>query len=125
KAFKTLRLVPYEADHSFRVLDRSQKPIATYRARTRQRRSRDCRTMDWLDQQVNGKFFKSNGDYRYYTASLYAYLFFTEGRICGEDDLVASGMEERGKGRIEKHKYQLKQLMFNPGSRSVSLPLLG
>lgn len=125
KAFKTLRLVPYEASHDFQVRNQAGQPIARYEARTRQYRQDGCRSMEWLDQQVQGKFFKSNGDYRYYTASLYDHLFFTEGRVCGEDNLVGPETEPKGKGRMEKHKDQLKQIMFNPGSRTASIPFLG
>lgn len=125
KAFKTMRLHPHLAEHHFLVLDEQGNAQARFHARTRQHRKEGCRTMEWLHREVEGDFFKSNGNYRYYTASLYAYLFYTEGKVCGEDDLVAESMEERGRGRVERHKYQLKQLLFNPGSRSASLPFVG
>ncbi len=125
KAFKTLRLIPHRADHAFWVWDEDGKPRASFQGKTRQHRQAGCRTMDWIHRESEGDFFRPNGKYRYYTASLYAYLFFTEGKVCGEDDLVAGALEDRGQGRVERHKYQLKQILFNPGSRSASLPFLG
>ena len=34
-------------------------------------------------------------------------------------------MDDRGKGQMEKSKYQLKQLIFNPGSKIGGVPFMG
>src|SRR5690606_17105350 len=48
-----------------------------------------------------------------------------EDSVCGEDDIVAGAMEVRDKGQLEKSKYQLKQLIFNPGSKVAGVPFMG
>jgi hypothetical protein len=62
----------------------------------------------------------------YYTAELYAGLFFTRDKICGESNIV-KGMElsPQGKSGIEKHKEQLKMLFFNPGKKIPGIPFIG
>src|SRR5690606_25579776 len=62
----------------------------------------------------------------YYTAELYAGLFFTNGSICNETNIV-SGTERnvRSKSGIEKHKEQLKMLFFNPGKKIPGIPFIG
>lgn len=125
KAFRSMRLVPYAATNDIRVYDKKGKVAASLYSRTKQNVAGGCRTMQVLEEKVTGNFYKRNKDYRYYTAELYAYLFFTKGKVCGENDRVAGALQERGKGQIEKSKYQLKQLIFNPGSRISGVPMMG
>lgn len=125
KAFRSLHLVPYTSTNDIRVYDKKGNVQASLNSKTRQNISKGCRTMDVLQEKVTGDFYKRNKKYNYYTAELYAYLFFTEGKVCNEDDVVAGMMNERGKGQLEKSKYQLKQLIFNPGSKVAGVPFMG
>lgn len=128
KAFKTLRLVTFNAENDMQVYDKKgKKVVATLDSETKQIYRNGCRTMRTLEEEVTGNFYKSNGSYRYFTAELYAQLFFTEGEVCGEDNIVGSsldGLQAKG-NRIEKSKAQLKQLLFNPGSRVPGIPFVG
>ena len=124
KAFKGLRVVPFSAVNDIRILNKRGGTEATYYSRTRTSVARGCRNMTTSDERVTGDFFKRNRDYRYFTAELYAYLFFTKGTVCGDNDNVSS-INQRGSGSIEKAKYQLKQLIFNPGSKISGVPLIG
>ena len=74
---------------------------------------------------MSGDFYKRNGNYNYYTAELYDYLFFAKTPVCGETDIIGSSMEDRGKGQLEKNKYELKQLIFNPGAKIGGIPFMG
>jgi hypothetical protein len=125
KAFRSLRVINYSAVNDIKVYDKKGKVKASLSSKTRQTASKGCRTMKTDEEKVTGDFYKRNGDYRYYTAELYAYLFFTKGTICGESDVVTGYLNQRGKGTIEKSKYQLKQLIFNPGSKISGVPGMG
>ncbi len=128
KAFKSLHLQTYYAENDIKVYDkRGEKIIASLVSETKQIYRDDCRTMNVLEEEVTGNFYKRNGDYRYFTAELYAELFFTEGKVCNENNIVKGSLEEesRGKGRIEKSKIQLKHLIFNPGHRISGIPPIG
>lgn len=125
KAFKSIRIIPFTAENDIEVYNKKGKVIASYFSRTKQHRKNNCRSMDVLVEDVTGDFYKKNKEYRYYTAELYAYLIFTEGVICNETDIVAGALDDRGSGQLEKSKYQLKQLLFNPGSKIAGVPLMG
>lgn len=124
KAFKGLRVVPFSAVNDITILDKRGGKQATYFSRTKTSVARGCRSMATSDERVTGDFFKRRKEYRYFTAELYAYLFFTEGTVCGDND-NASSLHDRGRGSIEKAKYQLKQLIFNPGAKITGVPLIG
>jgi hypothetical protein len=125
KAFKGLHLVSFKATNDIKMLGKDGKPKATLLSHTAQTASRGCRTMQVLDEKVTGDFYKRNGEYRYYTAMLYAYLFFTKGKVCSETDIVGAGDLTTGGTGLERSKRQLKQLIFSPGSKVRGVPFMG
>ena len=125
KAFKSLRIVPYAATNDIKVYDKRGNVMASLYSKTRQAVAKGCRTMQTQEQKITGDFFKNDGEYNYYTASLYAYLFFTTGSICGDNNIVAGTQHEKEDGTMGKSKYRLKQLIFNPGSKVAGVPFIG
>lgn len=119
RAFKNLRIVGFMADNDIRITDKSGgKTIASLKSHTRQVMTGNCRKMEVIDEQTTGDFYTRKGDYNYYTAELYANLFFTKGTVCNEE----SG---QAKGSLARHKSQLKQLIFNPGKPITGVPVVG
>jgi len=125
KAFKSMDIVPYTAVNDIKAYDNEGKIKASLYSKTKQKIHNGCRSMKVQEEKVTGDMYKRNGSYNYYTAELYAYLFFTKDTICDDNDIVANSLNEHGKGQMEKNKYQLKQLIFNPGSKISGIPLMG
>ena len=125
KAFKSTHLVPYGAVTDFHVFDKNGEVVATYDSKTEQVRDKGCRTTKVLEQKSTGDFFKRNGEYNYYTAGLFAHLFFATTPVCGENDIVAGSLNVRPEGQMAKSEYELKQLIFNPGSKVSGVPFMG
>jgi hypothetical protein len=125
KAFRSMHFMNYNAVNDIKVLDKNGKVSASYYSKSRQTFAGGCRTMQVTEEKVTGDFFKSGRRYRYYTAELYDYLFFTHDKVCNESEVVKGALDNRGKGQLEKSKYQLKQLIFNPGSKVSGIPLMG
>lgn len=125
KAFKNLHIVGYTAINDIRMLNKKGNPDAIYKSKTRQIRQGDCRIMETLEQESSGDFFTKDGSYNYYTANMYASLFFTKGKICGENNIVKDlDFSTSDKKGIEKNKEQLKMLFFNPGRRIRGIPFM-
>ena len=125
KAFKTLRITPHTATNDIRIFGKKNEVIASLYSRTRQNVNNGCRTMQVMEEKTTGDFYNRKDEYNYYTAELYAYLFFTNKPVCGETNIVAGTENIRGKGEMEKRKWQLKQLIFNPGSKVAGVPFAG
>ena len=128
KAFRTMHLVTYNAENDIKIFEKkSNKVKASLSSETKQIARNGCRTMNVLDEKVTGDFYNKKREYNYYTAELYASLFFTKGKVCGEDNIVKGHLDKsvNGKGSLEKNKAKLKQLMFNPGSRISGIPFMG
>ena len=125
KAFRNLRIIGYTATNDIRMLDKYGAIKASLHSTTQQFRKGNCRTMQVLDQKTTGNIFDSQGNYNYYTAQMYAGLFFTKDSVCGENNIV-KGYEfsTSGLSGIEKHKAQLKMLFFDPGKKISGLPFI-
>ena len=125
KAFKNLRTVNYSAINDIRMNNKSGKLDASLNSHTKQIVLNGCRTMQVLDETATGNFYTDAKEYNYYTAQMYASLFFTKGNICGEDNIVkGKEFSTEGKSGMEKHKEQLKMLFFNPGRKINGLPFM-
>ncbi|MGN6615589.1 MAG: hypothetical protein ACTHJ5_00310 [Ilyomonas sp.] len=126
KAFRNLRIIEYTSLNNIRMLDKNGKVEASYNSKTRQHRENGCRTTEVIDQQTTGDFFDNKGDYNYVTGEMYAGLFFTKGKVCGETNIVAgTSFNTSDKSGMEKHKEQLKMLFFNPGRKVQGIPFIG
>lgn len=125
KAFRNLHIIQFSAINDIRMLDKSGDTRASLFSKTKQLRENNCRRMQVLEEQASGDFYTDDHQYNYYTANMYASLFFTNRSICGEDNIV-TGREftTAGKTGMDKHKEQLKMLFFNPGKRINGLPFM-
>lgn len=125
KAFKNLRVVNFNAINDIRMNDKQGNLDASLNSHTKQIIQNGCRTMQVIDETSTGNFYTDEKEYNYYTAQMYASLFFTKGSICGEDNIVkGKEFSTGGKSGMEKHKEQLKMLFFNPGRKINGLPFM-
>jgi hypothetical protein len=126
KAFRNLRILGYTARNDIRMFGKRNKMIASLFSKTQQIRKNNCRSMEVLEENVTGNFYTASGGFNYYTAALYASLFFTNGIICNETNIVGDpSFSLKGRKGMDKHREQLKMLFFNPGARIEGLPLMG
>jgi hypothetical protein len=125
KAFRNLRILNFSAINDIRMNNSDGEAKATLHSKTKQIRTANCRKMETIEEQITGNFYDDNHNYNYYTAQMYASLFFTKDSVCGEDNIV-SGREfsTQGKTGMEKHKEQLKILFFNPGKKINGIPFI-
>jgi hypothetical protein len=126
KAFRNLRVLGFTSLNDIRMSDKKNRVVASLQSKTRQNVSAGCRTMDVLEEKTTGDIYDQNKQWNYYTAQLYASLFFTQGRVCGESNVV-KGIElsARNKKGLDKHREQLKMMFFNPGKRIPGIPFIG
>ena len=125
KAFRNLHLLNFSAINDIRMNDKDGNAKATLFSKTKQIRDSNCRRMEVTEEQSTGDFYDETHNYNYYTAQMYASLFFTNGKICGEDNIVAGKeFSTEGKSGMDKHKEQLKMLFFNPGRKIKGLPFM-
>ena len=126
KAFRNLKVLGYTSLNDVQILDKQNDVKASLKSRTKQETKGACRWMNTLEESSTGDFFDRHHNYNYYTAEMYAGLFFASDTICGETNIVGnSEFSTKGKSGMAKHKEQLKMLFFNPGKKIPGLPFIG
>jgi hypothetical protein len=126
KAFKNLKVLGYTSLNDIRMLDKKGDAIATLQSKTRQTVKNGCRSMETLSEQAGGDIYNEQHQWNYYTAELYAGLFFTRDTVCGDDNIVkGEELSLKGRSGMAKHKAQLKMLFFNPGKKIPGIPFIG
>lgn len=121
KAFKTLRIVSFDLYSDILIEDKNQNQKASYQGVSHQKIANHCRSMQVKQEKVRGDFYKRNKQYRYSTAKLYAHLFFTQGSVCNETNIVGNKVYSG----TAKYEEQLRMLIFNPGKRISGIPGIG
>ncbi|HEV7622312.1 MAG TPA: hypothetical protein VGO09_11280 [Flavisolibacter sp.] len=125
KAFRNLRILGFTSLNDIKILDKSGAVHASLYSKTKQTINAGCRTMQILEEKSTGDIYNGQ-ELNYYTAGLYAGLFFTKGKVCGETNIVKNmEWDVNNKSGIEKHKEQLKMLFFNPGKKIPGIPFIG
>lgn len=125
KAFKNLRILGFTSLNDIRMMDKKGVIRATLQSKTKQSVNKGCRSMEVLEEKTTGDIYDDSRNWNYYTAAMYASLFFSNGIICGENNIVKGDVfSAGGKSGLEKHKEQLKRLMFNPGTKIPGIPFI-
>ena len=126
KAFKNLRVLNFSSLNDIRMLDKKGRVESSLYSKTRQSAKRGCRVTNVIEEKTTGDFYDRKGDYNYYTAELYASLFFSKDTVCGQTNVIKDmNRSIKGKKGLEKNKEQLKMLFFNPGKDIPGIPLMG
>jgi len=126
KAFRNLKVLGYTALNDIRMMNKKRVVKATLNSKTKQVVKNHCRWMEILDEKSSGDMYDKNHHLNYYTADMYAGLFFAADTICGETNIVSGiAFNTKGKSGMAKHREQLKMLFFNPGKRIPGLPFIG
>lgn len=126
KAFRNLKVLGYTSLNDIRMMDKKGKQTASLHSRTKQHVQNGCRFTEVLEEKTTGEIYDRQHHLNYYTANMYAGLFFAPDTICGESNIVGNtAFSTKGKSGMEKHKEQLKMLFFNPGKKIPGIPFIG
>src|SRR5258705_7438088 len=83
KAFRTLHILGFTSLNDIRMLDRKGELQASLQSKTKQQVANGCRTMEVMEEKTTGDIYDKEKNWNYYTAELYAGLFFTKDKVCG------------------------------------------
>src|SRR5947207_2017337 len=77
KAFRTLHILGFTSLNDIRMMDKKGNVKASLQSKTIQHVDHGCRTMETVQENTTGDMYDDNKNFNYYTAELYASLFFT------------------------------------------------
>lgn len=122
EAFRNLRRINYHSSATARFFDDDHLATASYSNRTFQHVENNCRWMDFLFEASTGDFFDDDGEMNYYTSRMFSYIFLYHDTICNK--IVETDNNLGTDDKLEKHKEQLKVLIFNPGQPVEGIPII-
>ncbi len=125
QAFLNLKYFPHDIKSAMVVYEKDESERGTLQRKARQFLSTDEKM--WVDityENTNGKIKKRNGDWKYLTADMYDEVFFPTQKQHVDNKIVSKEQELDGSG-LEKHKAQLKKMLFNPGQEIENVPFIG
>lgn len=126
KAFRNLRVLGYTSLNDIRMMDKKGNQRASLSSRTKQHAHNGCRWTQVIEENTTGDIYDKKHQLNYYTAEMYAGLFFAPDTICGETNIVKDmAFSLKDKKGLDKHKEQLKMLFFNPGKKIPGIPFIG
>lgn len=126
QAFLNLKFFPHDIEASMVVYERDETESATLERKARQYLSTGgMAKVDITYERTNGRIRKKNGSWRYLTAEMFHEVFFPDEPYRADNRIVSTEQELVSGSRIEKHKAQLKRLLFNPGAEISNVPFIG
>ena len=77
------------------------------------------------DEKVSGKVKRNNGEFNYKTVETWDEVFFPNKKrfvtLYGKKEFE----KEKGQSAAERHRIEIKQMVFNPGTEVEGVPLIG
>src|SRR6266511_1153183 len=76
KAFRNLKVLGYTSLNDIRMLDKKGNVFASLNSRTKQHVKNGCRYTQIMEEKAIGDMYDKQHAFNYYTANMYAGLFF-------------------------------------------------
>ncbi len=126
QAFLNLRYFPHQMTGAVAVFNKDDSEKGTLQRRAVQHLSVDEKmNVEITFEKTNGKIKDRKGEWKYLTAEMYDEIFFPKGEQKVNNTIDTREQELVGGSKIEKHKAQLKRMMFNPGAEIENVPING
>ncbi|MCA1762505.1 MAG: hypothetical protein LC664_05880 [Flavobacteriales bacterium] len=126
QAFLNLKYFPHRSSGDLLVFNRSEDQKGSmYREATQFLSVNEEMWVEIELEKTNGRIRKRNGSWRYLTAEMYDDVFFPSEKEKVSNRIVSQEQELVSGSKIEKHKAQLKKMLFNPGTEIDNVPFIG
>ncbi len=126
QAFLNLKYFPHRIKGDMIVYEKDESEKATLdRIAVQQLSDDELKWVEITKEKSNGRIKKRNGKWRYLTAEVYDDVFFPTHKHRVSNIVVDKQQELVTGSKMEKHKAQLKKMLFNPGQPIENVPFIG
>lgn len=124
-AFKAMNYYPAIYDGWLKVFKKGEQEKGHVIRKAQRFRSDDWMWVELLNEEIKGKIQKKNGDYKYITAEAWDEVFFPQTKSKVNMSMSKDFDKTKGQTKSEKHRMEVKQMMFNPGNEVDGIPIIG
>ena len=124
-AFKAMNYYPARYKGWLKVFKKGEKEKGVIERKAL--RHKENKTM-WVtieEEKVSGKVKRKNGEFNYKTAETWDEVFFPKKKHFVALYSRKEFDKEKGQSAAEKHRLEIKQMVFNPGNEVEGVPLVG
>lgn len=125
KAFKNLRYYPHQSEGKITVFSRSAKEKGMMERSASHFLKKGLHWVHIDSETTNGKIKNKKGEYRYYTAELFDAAFYPPDTFYANNAVGSYGQAREHDSKKQKHKNDIKMMMFNPGAAISDIPIVG
>jgi len=123
-AFKALNFYPAKYESWLKVFKKGEEEKGHVIRSAERFRSDDLMWVEILEEDIKGKI-KKKGEYKYITAEAWDEVFFPSEKRKVNMSMAKDFEKNRKLSSSEKHRMEVKQMMFNPGVEVEGIPFIG
>ena len=125
KAFLNLKYFPQKFNSSIVVYNKEDSEKASMTRKSKRMVENNMMWVEITEEKTNGKIKDKKGNFNYLTADMFDEVFFNVKKEKVSNNIGNVKQELSTESKIERHKSQLKKMMFNPGQEIGNVPLIG
>jgi len=124
-AFKALNFYPAKYEAWLKVFKKGEEEKGHVIRSAERFRMDDLMWVEVYEEEIKGKIKKKKGDYKYITAEAWDEVFFPREKRKVNMVMAKDFEKNRKLSSSEKHRMEVKQMMFNPGVAVDGIPFIG
>lgn len=127
RAFKNLKYYAHSESSKVRVLEKDGGDKASMDRLSKLARWDNQAVTVITKETTEGKYYKRNGEHKYYTAQMLDKVFFSLDTFTVDNRVGEAYQQQKPseRSREAKHYEQLKSFMFSPGTGVDGVPFIG
>jgi len=127
RAFKNLKMYPHQSKNSVTIFNKTWDQIAQLKRTATHLSDGKLGSIQIDNETTDGKFYKKNGEHKYFTGEMFDKVFFEKGKFDVDNAVKTNYSQQKPDDRTKKEKYyeKLKTFMFSPGTGVDGVPLIG
>ena len=124
-AFKAMNFYPARYSGNLKVYRKGEKEKGVIERTALRHNENDTMWVTIEQELIKGKIKRRNGEFNYKTADAWNEVFFPVNKqfvlLYSQRDFE----KKKGQSNAEKHRNEVKQMMFSPGTDVAGVPLIG
>ena len=124
-AFKAMNYYPAKYKGWLKVFKKGEKEKGEIDRQALRHKENDMMWVTIEEEELSGKVKHKNGEFKYKTAETWDDVFFPKVKQFVSLYRKKEFEKERGLSAAEKHRLEIKQMVFNPGNEVEGVPLVG
>lgn len=124
-AFKAMNYYPARYKGWLKVFKKGDKEKGVIERKAQRHIENELMWVTIEEEEVSGKIKRKNGEFNYKTAETWDEVFFPPKKQFVALYSKREFDKEKGHSAAEKHRLEIKQMVFNPGNEVDGVPLIG